>query len=92
MYQFRKEWEDGGSLTVTYEGRSDGDATFTSDVNEGLDRETSVAFVDFDKSVRIECKVTQEGKREILYATDGALYANDGTTINVIKGKYGKPK
>lgn len=81
MYQFRKEWEDGGSLTVTYDGRSDGDASFSSDVNEGLDRETSITFVDFDKSVRVECRVTQDGKREIF---EGFMLA-DGGTFNVIK-------
>jgi hypothetical protein len=85
MYLFRKEWKDGGSLTVTYEGRSDGDATFASEVNEGLDREMSVTFKDFSGDISVECRVRQEGRREILYATDGALYANDGTTINVIK-------
>ena len=62
MYQLRKEWEDGGRLTVTYEGRGDGDVTFESSANEGLDRETSVTFVDFSKDIRVECKVIQIGK------------------------------
>lgn len=84
MFHFEKEWENGGSLTVTYEGRSDGDATFTSDVNEGLDRETSVTFVDFSEQIRVECKVTQQGKREVFTCTDGEFLLGDGT-FNVVK-------
>lgn len=85
MYQLRKEWENGGSLTVTYEGRSDGDATFTSDVNEGLDREASVTFVDFSKDIRIECKVVQVGKREVFSVADGDFILADGETFDVVK-------
>lgn len=85
MFHFEKEWENGGSLTVTYEGRGDGDATFTSDVNEGLDRETSVTFVDFSKQIRVECKVTQQGKREVFCVADGEFLLSDGGTFNVVK-------
>jgi hypothetical protein len=84
MYVLRKEWEDGGSLTVTYEGRSDGDATFTSGVNEGLDRETAVTFVDFSEQIRVECKVTQQGKREVFTCKDGEFLLGDGT-FKVVK-------
>lgn len=85
MFHFEKEWENGGSLTVTYEGRSDGDATFTSDVNEGLDRETSVTFVDFSEQIRVECKVTQQGKREVFSVADGEFLLSDGGTFNVVR-------
>lgn len=84
MFHFEKEWENGGSLTVTYEGRSDGDATFTSDVNEGLDRETTVTFVDYSEQIRVECKVTQQGKREVFTCADGEFLLGDGT-FNVVK-------
>lgn len=85
MYQLRKEWEDGGRLTVTYEGRGDGDVTFESSANEGLDREASVTFVDFSKDIRIECKVVQIGKREVFSAADGDFILADGETFDVVK-------
>lgn len=84
MFHFEKEWENGGSLTVIYEGRSDGDATFSSDVNEGLDRETTVTFVDYSEQIRVECKVTQQGKREVFTCVDGEFLLGDGT-FNVVK-------
>ena len=84
MFHFEKEWENGGSLTVIYEGRSDGDATFTSDVNEGLDRETTVTFVDYSEQIRVECKVTQQGKREVFTCADGEFLLGNGT-FNVVK-------
>ena len=39
-----KQWPDGESLTVTYDGDRDGSAVFTSDTNESIDREMSVFF------------------------------------------------
>lgn len=80
-----KQWTTGtGNLSVTYEGDGDGEAIFASDINEGIDREMSVRFVGGGES--IERVVTQEGMREILFASDGALYTSDGTTLNVLKG------
>lgn len=85
MLHFEKEWENGDSLTVTYDGRGDGDAIFTSDVNEGLDREENVTFVDYDGKIRIECKVIQQGKREVFTCADGDFLLADGRTFNVVK-------
>lgn len=85
MYQLRKGWEDGGRLTVTYEGRGDGDVTFESDSNDGLDRETSVTFVDFSKDIRVECKVVQSGKREVFSVADGDFILADNETFDVVK-------
>ena len=44
--ELRKPWNDGGSLSVTYDGRGDGTAVFSSEVAEGLDREMTVTFSD----------------------------------------------
>lgn len=85
MLHFEKKWEDGGSLTVVYEGRGDGNASFISDTNEGLDRETSVTFVDYDNLVRLECKVIQQGRREVFSVADGVFITADGGTFNVVK-------
>lgn len=77
--KLKKQWNDGGSLTATYEGSGDGTAVFSSDVNEGLDREMSVTFK--GGGVSVERTVRQEGRREIF---DGFTLV-DGKTFNVIK-------
>ena len=82
MAKLVKPWNDGGSLSATYNGSGDGEATFTSDVNEGIDREMSVIFADIARSVMTERKVTQIGKREI-FNDDFVL--SDGGTFNVLK-------
>lgn len=74
-----KPWNDGGSLTATYEGSGDDSATFASDNNEGVDREMSVFFNGGGLSV--ERVVKQEGRREAF--EDFIL--SDGGTFNVVK-------
>lgn len=80
MAQLVKPWNDGGSLTATYEGSGDGSAVFSSDVNEGIDRETSVFFK--GGGLAVERKVVQVGLREIF--EEGFILA-DGGTFNVLK-------
>ena len=75
-----KQWDDGGSLSVTYEGSGDGTAVFTSDQNEGIDREMTVTFKGAGQE--IERTVKQEGLREI-FNEDFTLA--DGGTFNVLK-------
>ena len=75
-----KPWNDGGNLTVTYEGSGDGSAVFSSDENEGIDREMSVFFKGAGET--IERKVWQEGLREIF--NEDFILA-DGGTFNVLK-------
>lgn len=79
MRELIKPWNDGGSLSVTYEGSGDGSATFESDNNEGVDREMSVFFNGGGLSV--ERVVKQEGRREAF--EDFIL--SDGGTFNVVK-------
>lgn len=82
MAELVKPWNDGGSLSATYNGSGDGEAIFTSDVNEGIDREMSVIFADTARSVMTERMVIQIGIREI-FNDDFVL--SDGGTFNVLK-------
>lgn len=76
-----KPWNDGGSLSVTYEGSRDGSAVFSSDANEGVDREMSVVFKDVSGKVSVTRTVSQEGRREAF----SDMILADGGTFNVIK-------
>lgn len=80
MAELVKQWNDGGSLSVSYDGDGDGSAVFTSDTNEGIDREMSVTFK--GAGISVERVVKQEGLREIF--EEGFLLA-DGGTFNVLK-------
>ena len=75
-----KPWNDGGNLSVTYEGSGDGSAVFSSDQNEGIDREMSVTFKGAGQE--IERVVRQEGLREIF---NEEFILADGGTFNVLK-------
>jgi hypothetical protein len=81
MAELVKLWNDGGSLTATYEGSGEGSAIFSSDVDEGIDREMSVRFVDKDRQLVVERVVRQEGRREEF----ADFCVADGGTFNVIK-------
>lgn len=85
MAEFIKEWTDGGSLSATYEGSGDGSAIFSSDSNEGKDRNMTVTFVDQSGTIRIERLVSQSGRRQAFCCTDGIFLLVDGGTFNVIK-------
>lgn len=80
-----KEWKDGGSLSVAYDGDGDGSAIFSSDVAEGLDREMEVIFRDRGETVAITRKVRQIGMREAFSGSDGRFITADGGTFNSIK-------
>lgn len=72
MAELVKQWDNGGSLSVTYEGSGDGSAVFSSDTNEGIDREMSVLFKGGGES--IERKVTQEGLRQPIALKGGGVF------------------
>ncbi len=80
-----KPWEDGGNLSVTYDGSGDGSAVFSSDVAEGLDREMTVVFRDGGRTVAVERKVRQVGMREIFSGYDEDFVPADGGTFNSLK-------
>lgn len=79
--ELKRQWNDGGSLSVSYDGDRDGSAVFSSDVNEGIDREMPVYFKDVSGKVSVERAVKQEGRREVF----GDIALADGGTFNVIK-------
>ena len=79
--ELKKQWNNGGSLTATYEGSGDGSAVFSSDTNEGIDREMTVAFKGGDVSV--EKIVRQEGLRQPFGLNGGGVFRIVGG------GRYG---
>lgn len=85
MAELIKQWNDGGSLSVAYDGDRDGSAVFSSEQNEGIDREMSVAFVDASRQVNVARTVKQIGMREPFVAADGDFILADGGTFNVLK-------
>ena len=87
MAELVKPWNDGGSLSVAYEGSGDGSAVFSSDVAEGLDREMIVVFRDGGRTVAVERKVLQVGMREMFVPSDGDFILADGGTYNVLKNE-----
>lgn len=54
-----KTWNDGGNLTVTYNGEGDGEAVFSSSENTGAERAMEVSFVDASRSVIVVRTVRQ---------------------------------
>ena len=85
MAKLVKPWNDGGSLSATYNGSGDGEATFTSDVNEGIDREMSVIFADTARRVMTERKVTQIGLREEFVTSDSLVFMPTDGVFGVLK-------
>ena len=86
MAELIKQWEDGSRLTATYEGSGDGDAVFTSDANEGIDREMSVSFVDASGSIVVERRVSQVGLRQPFGLSGGGVFRlSNGGRYGVLK-------
>ena len=73
-------------MLVEYEGGNDDEVEFSADsVNEGLDREISVSFIDKSRSLVVERTVRQEGMREVFTGYDERFITADGGTFNSIK-------
>lgn len=79
MKELFKQWDDGRILSVTYNGDGDGSAIFSSETNEGIDKEMYILFR--GAGLEVERKVKQEGRREVF--EDFTL--SDGGTFNVVK-------
>lgn len=76
MAELIKQWNDGRNLTATYTGSGDGEATFTSEVNEGIDKEINV-IVRTTEGNNVDEKsvvVKQAGLREEYITADGEVY------------------
>lgn len=78
MAKLIKPWNDGGNLSVTYDGDRDGSAIFESDPYEGIDRKMSVTFKSGD--IKEERIVRQEGTRQPIRLSEGGIFrlANGG--------------
>lgn len=78
MRELIKPWNDGGNLTVTYDGSGDGEAVFSSDAYEGIDREMAVTFR--GGGIAEEQIVRQEGTRQPFGLAGGGIFrlANGG--------------
>lgn len=85
MAEVVKTWNDGGSLSVAYDGDRDGSAVFSSTTAEGLDREMTVTFADKTRAVVFEKTVRQFGMREVFNGSDGEFLLSDGNTLNALK-------
>lgn len=92
MAELIKPWNDGGSLSATYDGSGDGSAVFSSDFYEGIDREQVVVFRDSGKTVVVERTVRQEGIRQPIGLNGGGIFrlANGGR-FGVLKGNVEPP-
>lgn len=90
--ELKKQWNDGGILTASYEGSGEGAALFSSDAYEGIDREMSVVFSDAGKSITVERTVRQEGTRQPIGLAGGGIFrlANGGR-FGVLKEAGGVP-
>ena len=85
MAQLVKKWEDGSSLSVTYPGNGDGAAVFSSDANEGIDREMAVVFRGAGKEETRT--VRQIGLRETLITADNLVLCDvNGEVLGALKG------
>lgn len=85
MAELVKPWNDGGNLSVTYDGSGAGEAIFSSDTYEGIDREMSVLFRNAS-GAQAERKVKQEGKRQQFRTKDGLVFrCKDGGRFGVLK-------
>lgn len=87
MAELVKQWNDGGSLSVSYDGDRDGSAVFSSDAYEGIDRTMPVTFK--GAGLSIERTVRQEGIRQQFVTKDGKVFClfDDGR-FGVLKSGF----
>ena len=90
MAELVKAWNDGGSLSVAYDGDGDGSAIFSSDVNTGAERTMDVSFIDASRNVIVVRTVRQaagqitpvETYTRLTYIEcAGAQYINTGYVV-----------
>lgn len=77
-----KQWEDG-SLSITYNGSGDGEAIFTSDTYEGIDRTMPITFK--ADSLFVERIVRQEGIRQRFVTSDGKVFCGKEGRFGVLR-------
>ena len=89
MAEVIKAWNDGGTLSVTYDGDGDGTAIFSSSENTGEERTMEVSFVDASRSV-IVVRTVRQAAAEVTVDTytrltyiecNGQQYINTGYVV-----------
>lgn len=84
-----KPWPYGGTLTAEYTGYRDGQATFSSEPNDGIDRQMEVPFKAVDTVEKLT--VTQEGLRQRFITADGKVFCvAGGGRLGVLKYRHTK--
>lgn len=89
MAELVKSWDNGGSLSVTYNGVGDGEAIFSSSENTGAERTMEVSFVDASRNVIVVRTVhqaagqtSQEIYTRLAYIEcNGQQYINTGYVV-----------
>ena len=89
MADLVKSWDNGGSLSVTYNGEGDGEAVFSSSENTGAERTMEVSFVDASRNVIVVRTVhqaagqaSQETYTRLTYIEcNGQQYINTGYVV-----------
>lgn len=80
------KWKEGeGHITATYKGSGSGPIVFTSDPNEGIDREQNIIIRILNGRATTSLKVKQIGLREIFTCVDGEFIVLGSNTFNVLK-------
>ena len=89
MAEVVKMWNDGGSLSISYDGDGDGTAIFSSSENTGEERTMDVSFVDASRSV-IVVRTVRQAAAEVALETytrltyiecNGQQYINTGYVV-----------
>ena len=85
------QWDSGGgNLYVTYTGNGNDEPIFSSDPNEGIDREVTVTFE--GGGLSIEREVTQEGLRQPITLKGGGVFrVANGGRFGVLKSAIELP-
>ena len=102
MAKLVKPWNDGGNLSVTYDGSGAGEAVFTSEENTGAERTMKVSFIDASRNLIVVRTVRQAGggvseetyTRLSYIECTGAQYINTGYVVqedDAIEMQYTKP-
>lgn len=92
MAELVKNWDNGGSLYVTYNGVGDGEAVFSSSENSGAERTMEVSFVDASRNVivvrtvhqaagSVEPPTTETYTRLTCIECNGQQYINTGYVV-----------
>ena len=87
MAEVIKAWNDGGTLSVTYDGDGDGTAVFSSSENTGEERTMEVSFVDASRSV-IVVRTVRQAAAEVIVDTYTRLTFLESSGVQHIELDY----